>query len=60
MAAPVRRCEKIDRPEYRRSRCRPEKSWGEVIRYDLKTLGLMDMAQDRRFWRAKIKVTDFG
>ena len=33
----------------------------EVIRHDLKTLGLMeDMAQNRRFWRAKIKVADFG
>jgi len=61
MDAPVSRCEKIDRPEYRRSRGRPKKSWSEVIRYDLKTLGLVeDMAHDKRFWRSKIKVDDFG
>ena len=46
--------------EYRRSRGRPQKSWSEVIRHDLKTLGLVkDMAQDRKLWRARIKVTDF-
>jgi len=40
MDAPVRRCEKIDRSNYRRSRGRPKKSWSKVIRYDLKTLRL--------------------
>ena len=36
------------------------KSWSEVIRHDLKTLGLVeDMAQDRKLWRDRIKVTDF-
>ena len=38
MDAPVRRCERIDRPEYRRSRGRPKKSWSEVFRHDLKAL----------------------
>jgi len=47
MDAPVRRCEKIDHSDYRRSRGRPKKSWSEVIRHDLKTLGVVeDMAQD--------------
>ena len=41
----VRRCERLDRPDYRRSRGRPKKSWSKFIRYDLKTLGLVeDMA----------------
>jgi hypothetical protein len=58
--APVRRCERIECADYRRSRGRPKKSWSEVIRHDLKTLGIMeDMAQDRRLWRAGIKVRDF-
>jgi len=60
MDAPVRRCEKIDHPDYRRSRARPKKSGIEVIRHNLKTLGLEeDMAQDRRLWRSRIKVVDF-
>jgi len=59
MDAPVRRCEKFDRPDYRRSRGRPKKSWSEGIRHNLKILGLMeDMAEDRRFWRSRIKAAD--
>jgi len=43
--APVRRCETIECPDYKRSRGRSKKSWSDVIRHDLKTLGLMeDMA----------------
>ena len=43
--APVRRCDKLDRSDYKRSRGMPKKSWIEVIRHDLKTLGLVeDMA----------------
>jgi len=57
--APVRRCDKLDRSDYKRSRGRPKKSWSNVIRHDLKTLGLVeDMAHDRRLWRARIKVAD--
>ena len=49
MDAPVRRCEKLDRPDHKRSIGRPKKSWSEVIGHDLKTLGLVEvMAQDRR------------
>ena len=60
MNAPVRRCETIECPDYRRSRGRPKKSWSEVIRHDLKTLGLVeDMAHDRKLWRARIKVANF-
>ena len=60
MDAPVRRCENIDRLDYKRSRGRPKKSWCEVIRIDLKTLGLVeDMTHDRALWRSKIKVADF-
>jgi len=32
---PVRRCDKIDPPGYRRSRSRPRNSWDEVSRHDL-------------------------
>jgi len=45
MDAPLRRFEKIDRQKFKRSRGRPKKNWSEVIRNDLKTLGLHeDMA----------------
>ena len=60
MDAPVRRCKRIVLSECRRGRDEPKKSWNEVIRYDLRTLELMeDMTQDRRLWRFRIKVTDF-
>jgi len=42
MDALVRRCEKLDRLHYRRSRGRPKKSLSEVIRHDLKNLGLVE------------------
>ena len=60
MDPPVRRSEKINWPDHRRSKGRPKKSLSEFIRHDLKTLGLVeDMTQDRRLWRARIKVADF-
>jgi len=60
MNAPVRRCETIECHDYSRSRGKSKKSWSEVIRHDLKTLGLVeDMAQDRKLWRVRIKVADF-
>jgi len=47
--APVTRCERIECLEYRRNRGRPKKSWSEVIRHDLRTLGLVeDMTQHRK------------
>ena len=56
----MRRCETIECLDYRRSRGRSKKSWSEVIRHNLRTLGLVeDMAQDRKFWKDRIKVTDF-
>jgi len=60
MDASVRRCKKIDRSYHRRSRGRLKKSWSEVIRYDLKTLGLVeDTAYDRRLWGSRIKIANF-
>ena len=57
--APVRKCETIECLDYRRSRG-PKKSWSEIIRHNLRTLGLVeDMAQDRILWRARIKVANF-
>jgi len=59
MDAPVRRGETIMYLDYMRGRGRPRKSRREVIRHDLKILGLVeDMAQDRKLWRARIWVTD--
>jgi len=59
--APVRRCETINIPVGFRGRDRPKKSLDEVIRGDLKVVGLTeDMAQDRRLWRDRIKVVDRG
>ena len=60
MDALVRRCEKINRSDYKRSRGRPKMSWSKVISHDLKSLELVeDMAQDRRLWRFRIKAVDF-
>jgi len=55
----VRNIENIDRLDCKRSRGRLKKSWSEVIRHDLQTLGLAeDMTQDRTLWRSRIKVVD--
>ena len=57
--APVRRCERINIPEGKRGRGRPKKSFDDVIREDLKFVGLTkDMAQDRSLWRDRIKILD--
>ena len=49
--APVRRCEAIKLSHYRRGRGRLKMSWDEVIRSDLKFIGLTeDMAQDKNMW----------
>ena len=59
VAAPVRRCELIVPPGGKRRRGRPKKSLEEVVREDLRVVGLTeDMAQDRRSWRDRIKVYD--
>ena len=59
MAAPVRRCELIDLPDGKRGRGRLKKSLDEVIREDLKVVGLSkDLAQDRRLWRNRIRILD--
>jgi len=57
--APVRRCELINIPEGKRGRARSKKSLDEVIREDLKVVGLTeDLAQDRKLWRDRIKILD--
>ena len=59
VAAPVRRCERIDLPGGKRGRGRPKKSLDEVVREALRVVGLTeDLAQDRRLWRDRIKVLD--
>ena len=58
---PVRRCERINISEGRRGRGRPKKSLDEVIGEDLKVADLtVDMAQDRKLWRDRIKIVDRG
>ena len=57
--APVRRCERVNIPKGKRGRGRPKKSLDEVIREDLKVVGQTeDMAQDRRLWWDRIKISD--
>ena len=59
MAGPVRRCELIDLPGGKRGRGRPKKSLDEVIREDLKVVGLSeDLTQDRRLWRERNRILD--
>jgi len=49
VAALVRRCEMIDLSSGKRGRGRPNKSLDEVIREDLRVIGLTeDLVQDRR------------
>ena len=56
---PMRRCEKLECMDLKRSRGRSKKNWSEVLRHDLKTLGLVDdMAQDRKLWKSRIHVVD--
>ena len=57
--APVRRCEMIVLPGGKRGRDRPKKSLEEVVREDLRVVGLTDdMTKDKRLWRDRIKVSD--
>ena len=49
MDAPVRSCERINIPKDKRGKERPKKSLDDVIREDLKVVGLTEnMAEDRR------------
>ena len=55
----VRRCERINITRGKRGKGRPKKSLDEVIREDLKVVGLTeDMAQDRRLWQDRIRILD--
>ena len=58
-AALVRRCELTNLPSGKRDRGGSKKSLDEVIREDLKVVGLSeDLAQDRRLWRDRIRILD--
>ena len=57
--APVRKCEGINTLRGKRGRGRSKKSLDEVIRDDLRMVGLTkDLAQDRRLWWDRIKILD--
>jgi len=57
--APVRRSEAIDLSHYRIGRGCPKMSWNEIIRSDMKFMGLTeDMAQDKNMWRSRIKIVE--
>jgi len=59
MDATVRRRERTNIPKGKTVRGRPKKSLDEVIRKDLKVVGLTeDMALDRRLWQDRIQVLD--
>ena len=59
MDASVSRCERVNIYEWKRRRGRPKKSLDEVIREDLKIVGLTDdLTQDRRLWWDRIKILD--
>ena len=59
VAALVRRCKMIDIPGSKRGRGKPKKSLDEVIRENLKVVGLTeDMVQDRRLLWDRIKILD--
>ena len=56
--APVRRCERIN-IKGKRGRGQPKKSLDEVIREDLKVVGLAEhLAQDRILWLDRIRILD--
>ena len=49
----------INIPKGKRGRGQPKKSLDEVIREDLKVVGLTeDLAQDRKLWRDRIRILD--
>ena len=55
----VRSYERINASVSKRGSGRPKNSLNEVIREDLKVVGLIeDMARDRRLWQDRIKVLD--
>ena len=55
----VRRCEMINIPEGKRGRSHPKKNLDEVIREDLKVVGLTeDLAQDKKQWQDRIRILD--
>jgi len=57
--APVRKYEAINLLHCRRGRERPKMSWDEVIRRDMKLMGLTDdMTQAKNLWRSAIKIVD--
>jgi len=58
--APVKRCEAINILHFKGGRGRLKRSWDEVIRKDMKLIGLTeDMTQDRNLWRSRIKIVDY-
>ena len=57
--APVRRCEAINLLHCKRGRGRLKMSCNEVIRSNMKFMGVTeDMAQDRNLWQSRIKIID--
>ena len=53
----MRRCERINIPRGKKGKGQPKKSLDEVIREDLKVVGLAeDLAQDKRLWQDRIRI----
>jgi len=57
----MRRCETINLIHYRRGRGQLKTSWNEVIRGDLKFMGLTEnMARDRSQWSLGLRLQIIG
>ena len=57
--APVRRVEKIDIAQGKKLRGRPKMTWMDVIKNDMKLLGLEErMVVARNDWRRRIHLLD--
>jgi len=60
VSASVRKCEAIHLSHCKQERGRPKMSWNEVVKRDMKSMGLTkDMAQDRNMWRSRIKLLEY-
>ena len=57
--APVRRVDEMEQLVKKRGRGRPNKTLGEILKFDIKCMGLNeDMTKDRNIWKSRIHVAD--
>ena len=57
--APVRRVDKMKFLVKKRDKGRPNKTLGEILKFDMKCMGLNeDMTKDRNIWKSRIHVAN--